>query len=64
VLAGHDIGERGVQTTRVGLLEKLLPYLCDPVNGFWTAPIGTVAHAIRQQRRLETARPPAGLVPR
>jgi len=59
VLAGHDIGEPGAQTTRVGLLEKLLPYLRDPANGFWTAPMGTVAHAIRQQRRLETARPPS-----
>jgi peptidoglycan/xylan/chitin deacetylase (PgdA/CDA1 family) len=64
VLAGHDIGEPGVQTTRVGLLEKLLPYLRDPANGFWTAPVGAVAHAIRQRRGLETARPPAGPVPR
>ena len=64
VLAGHDIGEPGVQTTRVGLLEKLLPYLRDPANGFWTAPMGTVAHAIRQHRGLETARPPAGPAPR
>jgi len=64
VLAGHDIGEPGVQTTRVGLLEKLLPYLRDPANGFWTAPMGAVAHAIRQRRGLETARAPAGPAPR
>lgn len=50
VLAGHDIGEAGVQTTRVGMLEKLLPYLRDPANGLWTAPMGTVAHAIRRVR--------------
>jgi hypothetical protein len=50
VLAGHDIGETAVQTTRVGLLEKLLPYLRDPANGFWTAPMGTVAHAIAKHR--------------
>ena len=50
VLAGHDIGEPGAQTTRVGLLEKLLPYLRDPANGFWTAPMGTVANTIRRGR--------------
>lgn len=50
VLAGHDIGEGGAQTTRVRLLEKLLPYLRDPANGFWTAPMGTVANAIRRVR--------------
>jgi peptidoglycan/xylan/chitin deacetylase (PgdA/CDA1 family) len=57
VLAGHDIGEPGVQTTQVGLLEKLLPYLRDPANGFWTAPMGTVAHAIRQVRARKGERP-------
>ena len=57
VLAGHDIGEPGVQTTRVGLLEKLLPYLRDPANGFWTAPMGTVAHAIRRVRAGKEERP-------
>jgi peptidoglycan/xylan/chitin deacetylase (PgdA/CDA1 family) len=59
VLAGHDIAEAGAQTTRVGMLEKLLPYLQDPANGFWTAPMGTVAHTIRQHRRLENAQPRA-----
>jgi peptidoglycan/xylan/chitin deacetylase (PgdA/CDA1 family) len=57
VLAGHDIGEPGVQTTRAGMLEKLLPYLRDPANGFWTAPMGTVAHAIRRVRAGKEERP-------
>ena len=57
VLAGHDIGEGGVQTTRVGMLEKLLPYLRDPANGFWTAPMGTVAQAIRRVRAGKGERP-------
>ena len=56
-VAGHEIGEPGVQTTRVGLLEKLLPYLRDPANGFWTAPMGTVAHAIRRVRAGKEERP-------
>jgi peptidoglycan/xylan/chitin deacetylase (PgdA/CDA1 family) len=57
VLAGHDIGEGGVQTTRVAMLEKLLPYLRDPANGFWTAPMGTVAQAIRRVRAGKEDRP-------
>jgi len=57
VLAGHDIGEGGVQTTRAVMLEKLLPYLRDPANGFWTAPMGTVAQAIRRVRAGKGERP-------
>ena len=51
VLAGHDIGEGGPQTTRVAMLDKLLPWLRDPANGFWAAPVGAVARHIEQQRR-------------
>jgi peptidoglycan/xylan/chitin deacetylase (PgdA/CDA1 family) len=50
VLAGHEIGQEGDQTTRVGMLERLLPYVRDPANGFWVAPVGEVARYIRQQR--------------
>jgi peptidoglycan/xylan/chitin deacetylase (PgdA/CDA1 family) len=53
VLAGHDIGQSGVQTTRVGMLEKLLPYLGDSANGLWTAPVGTIARYLRHQRSGE-----------
>ena len=51
VLAGHDIGEGGPQTTRVAMLDKLLPYLRDPANGFWVAPLNAVARHIERQRR-------------
>jgi len=51
VLAGHDIGEGGPQTTRVAMLEKLLPWLRDPANGFWVAPVNAVARHIDRQRR-------------
>ena len=50
VLAGHEIGPDGDQTTRVGMLAKLLPYVQDPANGFWVAPVGAVARYVRQQR--------------
>jgi hypothetical protein len=52
VLAGHEIGRAGPQTTRIAMLEKLLPYVRDPANGFWVAPVGAVARHIREQRGL------------
>jgi peptidoglycan-N-acetylglucosamine deacetylase len=50
VLAGHDVGESGPQTTRVAMLEKLLPHLRDPANGYWVAPVGAVARYIDARR--------------
>ena len=47
VLGGHEIGEGGRQTTRVSLLRRLVPYLLDPANGLWVAPVGTVAGHVR-----------------
>ena len=38
VLAGHDIGAGGRQTTRITMLEELLAYAKDPANGIWLAP--------------------------
>lgn len=51
VFAGHDIGPEGRQTTRVRMLEKLLPYLRDPANGFWVAPVGDVAEYVAGKRK-------------
>jgi peptidoglycan-N-acetylglucosamine deacetylase len=42
VLAGHDIGESGSQTTRVAAR--------DSANGVWLAPVGTVARYVLEQR--------------
>ena len=50
VLAGHEIGEAGPQTTRVEMLEQLLEYASDPENGIWVAPVGTVARWVGQRR--------------
>jgi len=50
VFAGHDIGETGRQTTRVGTLEKLVPYLNEPANEFWLAPVGDVASYVLEHR--------------
>jgi peptidoglycan-N-acetylglucosamine deacetylase len=50
VLAGHDVGPSGIQTTRVAMLEKLLPHLRDPANGYWVAPVGAVARYVAARR--------------
>ncbi len=49
VLAGHEIGERGQQTTRVDMLEKLLTFASDPSNEIWMAPVGTVTRYIKDR---------------
>lgn len=50
VLAGHDIGDKNVQTTELEMLEKLLPYLKNPENKIWTAPVGEISAFINEQR--------------
>ena len=49
VLAGHEMGEEGNQTTRLSMLRQLLVYARDPANGIWIAPMGTVAKYIKNQ---------------
>ncbi|MDH5380053.1 MAG: polysaccharide deacetylase family protein [Cyclobacteriaceae bacterium] len=46
VLAGHDMGEGGAQTTRLSMLEDLMKYAADPANGVWLAPVGTVGNYV------------------
>jgi peptidoglycan-N-acetylglucosamine deacetylase len=50
VLAGHEMGESGDQTTRLSMLKQLLEYAKDPANGIWIAPVGTVARYISEKR--------------
>jgi beta-glucosidase-like glycosyl hydrolase/peptidoglycan/xylan/chitin deacetylase (PgdA/CDA1 family) len=47
VLAGHEIGEPGNQTTWSSMLEKLCAYATDQDNEIWIAPVGTVAEYVR-----------------
>ena len=50
VLAGHDIGGDGRQTTRVSMLDELLPYAKDPANGIWLATVAEAADEITRRR--------------
>lgn len=49
ILAGHEIGNDGAQTTRLVMLEKLLQYAGDPANELWIAPVGVIAKYLRAQ---------------
>jgi peptidoglycan/xylan/chitin deacetylase (PgdA/CDA1 family) len=51
VLAGHEIGAGGNQTTRVAMLDELLAYAKDPANGIWLTPVAEAADWIRSRRR-------------
>jgi peptidoglycan-N-acetylglucosamine deacetylase len=51
VLAGHEMGESGPQTTRLSMLKKLLAYSKDPAHGIWIAPVGEVAKYVLEKRK-------------
>jgi hypothetical protein len=51
VLAGHEMGDSGRQTTRLAMLKQLLEYAQDPANEIWIAPVGTVARYVAGQRK-------------
>lgn len=51
VLAGHEMGTSGPQTTRLSMLEKLIRYANDPANGVWLAPVGTVGEYVEKLRK-------------
>jgi len=51
VLAGHEMGDPGRQTTHLDMLKQLAEYVQNPANGIWIAPMGTVAKYIQDQKR-------------
>lgn len=57
VLAGHEIGSAGRQTTRVSMLRKLLAYLQEPTNQIWAAPVGDIGEYVVAQRESREAAP-------
>lgn len=56
VLAGHDIGVDGRQTTRLAMLDELLAYVKEPANGIWLATVAEAADRIA--RAGAGSRPP------
>lgn len=50
VLAGHEMGKEGNQTTLLSSLEKLCQYAQDPANGIWIDTVASVAEYILKTR--------------
>lgn len=53
VLAGHEMGDSGPQTTRLAMLKKLIEYAQDPANEIWIAPVGTVTKYVNTHRKIK-----------
>jgi peptidoglycan/xylan/chitin deacetylase (PgdA/CDA1 family) len=51
VLAGHEMGEEGMQTTRISMLRQLIEYVKDPANGIWLATVSEVQNHILKERK-------------
>ena len=50
VLAGHDIGAGGRQTTRIAMLDELFAYAKDPANGIWLATVAEAADLVAKHQ--------------
>ena len=57
IFVGHEIGQRGYQTTDTKALESLCEYLKNPATGVWLSTVEEIASYIRKQR--EDTNPPA-----
>lgn len=50
VFAGHEIAERGRQTTRIDTLEAICRYAQDPNHGIWIDTVQTIVRYVRETR--------------
>jgi peptidoglycan/xylan/chitin deacetylase (PgdA/CDA1 family) len=62
ILAGHEMGEDGPQTTRLSMLKKLIEYAQDPANGIWLAPVGEIAKYVQTSRSGNLPAPDHGVL--
>jgi peptidoglycan-N-acetylglucosamine deacetylase len=56
IFAGHEIGQKGYQTTDLRALEQLCAYLKDPANGIWPGTVAEVGAYVRERQREAAAR--------
>ncbi len=47
ILAGHEMGKGGNQTTKFSMLEDLIRYAQDPQHGIWIAPVREVTKYLK-----------------
>ncbi|MCF6442253.1 polysaccharide deacetylase family protein [Pseudoalteromonas luteoviolacea] len=50
ILAGHEVGKKGLYTTDKAALDALIVYLKDPKNGYWLATVDEIATYIEKHR--------------
>ncbi len=50
LLAGHEMGDDGNQTTRLSMLRRLMEYAQNPTNEIWIEPVGKVARYILKNK--------------
>ncbi|MFC3032452.1 polysaccharide deacetylase family protein [Pseudoalteromonas fenneropenaei] len=50
ILAGHDVGEKGLYSVDQQALARLIEYLQDPANGYWLDTVSNVAKHLRAER--------------
>ncbi len=50
ILAGHEIGPEGYQTSRITTLEAICQYAIDPKNEVWIDNVHNIASYIKEQR--------------
>jgi peptidoglycan-N-acetylglucosamine deacetylase len=51
VLAGHEIGQKGNQTTLIPELEKLCQYAKNPANGIWIDTVAAIGQYVMETRK-------------
>ena len=57
ILAGHEIGESGPQTTLAATLAALCRYAKDPKSGLWIDTVDTVSAHVRRTREEDSPKP-------
>ena len=57
ILAGHEIGESGPQTTRAATLAALCRYAKDPKSGLWIDTVDAVSAHVRRTRDGDSPKP-------
>jgi hypothetical protein len=50
VLAGHEIGPAGRQTTEAAVLDQFLAWAKDPASGVWLDTVGAIATFVQEHR--------------
>ena len=50
ILAGHEIGKDGYQTSRISVIDSLCRYAADPVNGIWIDNVRNIASYVKAVR--------------